>query len=260
MSSQALSEARPKMEGASRPAGRAGTHPVMLGVGSGLLLWLAFPPAGWSWLGWVALTPLFLLIPSQKSRRAIYLGAWLGGLAFWLLALNWILCIDPEAALGWGVMALVLSLVWPIFLAIARFAVRRLGLPLMIAAPIVWVATEYVRAYMFTGFPWYYLAHTQYRHLPLIQIADFSGSLGLSVLIAVASAFVVDAITLPLFRPTPRGPRLTRGMALRVGSLATALVATVGYGLFRLNTAAFTPGPRVALLQSNLMRSEAKSG
>ena len=254
MTSQALSEARPKAEGASEAAGRAGTHPVMLGIVSGVLLWFAFPPAGWSWLGWVALVPLFLLIPSHKSRLGIYLGAWLGGLTFWLLALNWILCIDPEAALGWVVMALVLSLVWPIFLALARFGVRRLGLPLMIAAPVVWVATEYVRAYMFTGFPWYYLAHSQYRHLPLIQIADFSGSLGLSLLMAVAGAFVVDAMTLPLFRPSPRGPRLTRGMAIRVGTLASALVATVGYGYFRLGTAEFTTGPRVALLQSSLMQ------
>lgn len=252
--SQALSEARPKTEGASRPAGRAGTHPAMLGIASGVLLWFAFPPAGWSWLAWVALVPLFLLIPCPKPRRAIYLGAWLGGLTFWLLALNWILCIDPEAALGWGVMALVLSAVWPIFLALARLGVRRLGLPLMVAAPVVWVATEYVRAYMFTGFPWYYLAHTQYRHLPLIQIADVSGSLGLSLLMAAASAFVVDAMTLPLFRSTPRGPRLTRGMAIRVGTLAVALAATVGYGLFRVGTAEFTPGPRVALLQSNLMQ------
>ncbi len=234
--------------------GHVGPHPVVLGVASGVLLWFAFPPAGWSWLGWVALTPLFLLVTSHRSRAAIYLGAWLGGLTFWLLALNWILCIDPSAALGWVVMALVLSLVWPAWLAITRLGVIRLGLPLMVAAPIVWVATEYARAYMFTGFPWYYLAHTQYRHLPLIQVADFAGSLGLSLLMAAAGAFAADALTLPLLRPTPRGPRLTRPMALRAGALAVALVATVTYGLARLATARFTPGPRVALLQSSLMQ------
>lgn len=246
MTSQAVTEAPPD--------GRAGAHPVVLGVASGVLLWFAFPPAGWSWLGWVALVPLFLLAKSRRSRGAIYLGAWLGGLAFWLLALSWILCIDPAAALGWVVMATVLSLVWPLALAITRVGVIRLGLPLMIAAPVVWVATEYVRAYMFTGFPWYYLAHTQYRHPALIQIADFAGSLGLSLLMAAASAFVVDALTLPLLRPSPRGPRPTRPMALRAGVLAAAVVATVTYGLARLATARFTPGPRVALLQSSLMQ------
>jgi hypothetical protein len=36
--------------------------------------------------------------------------------------------------------------------------------------------------------------------------------------------------------------------------LAVALVATITYGLARLATARFEPGPRVALLQSNLMQ------
>jgi apolipoprotein N-acyltransferase len=261
MSSQALSAATPRTDltGTGTPSPRGGTHPAVLGVASGVLLWFAFPPAGWSWLGWIALAPLFLLVPSTRSRLSIYFGAWLGGLAFWLLALNWILCIDPSAALGWAVMAMVLSTLWPLFLAIARVGTQQLKLPLMLAAPIVWVALEYVRAYMFTGFPWYYLAHTQYRQLAFIQIADFSGSLGLSFLMAVSSALVVDILTLPLLRPTPRGPRLTRPIAIRIGSLAVALAATVGYGLYRLNTARFEPGPRVALLQTNFMqRSDSK--
>jgi apolipoprotein N-acyltransferase len=239
---------------AASPSGRAGSHPAVLGLASGVLLWFAFPPAGWSWLGWVALAPLFLLISSRRSRASIYLGAWFGGLAFWLLALSWILCIDPQAALGWGVMALVLSTLWPIFLGLSRLAVNGLGLPVTMAAPIVWTAIEYVRAYMFTGFPWYYLAHTQYRQLPLIQIADFSGALGLTFLMAAASALLADALTLPIFRKTPRGPRLTPAIGIRLGCVAAGLVATLGYGLFRLNTARFEPGPRVALLQTNLMQ------
>ena len=52
----------------------------------------------------------------------------------------------------------------------------------MMAAPIVWVGLEYGRAYFLSGFPWYYLAHSQFRHLYLIQIADFASSLGISLL------------------------------------------------------------------------------
>ncbi len=251
MSSQALEEPKPKATGTP---GRAGTHPVVMGVASGVALWFAFPPAGWSWLGWVALTPFFLLAVSKRSRGAIYLGAWLGGLAFWLLALNWILCIDPSAALGWAAMATVLSLVWPAALAIIRVGVLKLGLPLMVAGPIVWVATEYARAYMFTGFPWYYLAHSQWQHIWLIQVADLTGSLGLSLLMAAASAFVADALTLPLLRPSPKGPRWTRPMWLRAGALALGIGATVAYGQVRVATAEFPAGPTVALLQSSLMQ------
>src|ERR1044072_9043274 len=52
------------------------SHPVVLALTSALLLFGAFPPAGWSWLGWVALAPLFLLLHSERSRRGVYPGGW----------------------------------------------------------------------------------------------------------------------------------------------------------------------------------------
>ena len=102
----------------------------------------------------------------------LYLGAWAGGLVFWLLSVQWVRLTDPTAWLAWLVMASVFSVWWPAFLALARLAVGRLRMPLMMAAPILWVALEYVRAFILTGFPWYYLGHSQYRFLTLIQIAD----------------------------------------------------------------------------------------
>ncbi len=41
--------------------------------------------------------------------------------------------------------------------------------------------------------------------------------------------------------------------------LAALIVATVGYGAFRLGTARFRPGPRLALMQSNLLQSRKMS-
>ena len=73
------------------------------------------------------------------------------------------------------------------------------------AFSVLWVGLEYVRAHILSGFPWYYLAHTQHRLLPMIQIADLAGALGLSFLIALVNAWLVDLRTLPLLRPTPRG-------------------------------------------------------
>ena len=55
---------------------------------------------------------------------------------------------------------------------LARVAVFRLKIPLMMAAPILWVGLEYIRAHLLTGFPWYYLGHSQFRFLSLIQVAD----------------------------------------------------------------------------------------
>ncbi len=239
----------------AEPGTRWLRHRLAAGVASGLLLWTAFPPLEWAALAWVALAPLFWLATVKGSPLKTYVSAWAGGLVFWILAVPWLRLIGPGAWIGWVVLALVFSLWWPLFLALTRWAHFRLGLPLIQAAPIIWVAVEYMRAYFLTGFPWYYLAHSQYRYLYVIQIADFAGSLGVSLLIAVVNAWLVELVTLPLLRPRAGGQggtSLTPAHLVRLWSITILVGATLGYGSFRITTAQFREGPRLALLQSNL--------
>ncbi len=256
MSSPSLAEAGVKPNGAVAPlpVTSAGPHPAVAAIGSALLLWTTFPPADWSWVAWFALAPLFSLVVSRRSRKSLYFGAWAGGMVFWTLAIQWVRLTDPTAWLAWLVMALALSFFFPGFLALCRLAVLRLRLPLMLAAPIIWVALEYVRAYVATGFPWYYLAHSQHAVLPVIQISDTTGSLGVSFVIALVNAWLVDLVTLPLLRPKVSGARLAAPQALRLAVVVAVLGATLGYGSYRLQTARFRPGPRVALLQSSFVQ------
>jgi apolipoprotein N-acyltransferase len=184
-----------------------------------------------------------------------YLAAWAGGLVFWILAVPWLSLIGPGAWIGWIVLGLVFSLWWPLFLGLARWARYRLGVPLILAAPIAWVSVEYLRAYFLTGFPWYYLAHSQYRYLFVIQIADVTGSLGVSLLIAMVNAWLVELATTPLFRPVGGRPRLTPGQSARLWAMTILMGTTLCYGAYRVSTARFRPGPRVGLLQSNLEQS-----
>ena len=262
MATQTLAATEPGQATAPAPtATPAFLHPVALGLASAVLLALAFPGQeadGWSWLAWFALAPLFGLVKSGRSRRSIYFGAWVGGFAFWLASIRWVTWSDESAWLGWLVMALVLSVWWPAVLWLARIGVRGLGVPLMVAAPVAWVALEFVQGYAFTGFSWYYLAHTQYRVLPLIQIADFAGAWGPSFLLAMANAWWVELVAGPRLRPTPRGLRPTRPQVVRFAALAAALLGTFAYGGYRLATARFRPGPTVSLLQSD-MKQEYKN-
>jgi len=248
----------PPLEKAEEP-----TQPVnyrnWAGVLSGLLLWSTFPPLEWHWLAWLALAPLFWLTIQGGSRRRIYLSAWAGGLAFWGPAIQWIRLTDASAISAWFAMALIFSVWWPGFVLITRIAVFRLKLPLILAAPLIWVGLEYSRAFILTGFPWYHLAHSQYRNLYLIQIADFTGSLGVSLLIASANALLVDLGTLPLLKRTPKGIRVTNRQMLRLWSIAVMIGATLTYGSLRIQGAQFRDGPRLALLQSNIPQ-ELKNG
>jgi apolipoprotein N-acyltransferase len=241
-------------------SGRSSRHPLVAGLASGLLLWTSFPPAEWSWLAWIALAPLFWLVTLRDDRLRSYLGAWAGGLVFWLLAVSWVRLCDSDAWMGWILMASVLSLWWPGFLALCRWTVFRLDVPLIIAAPIIWVGLEYVRAYFFSGFPWYYLGHSQFRFLFVIQIADLAGSLGVSLLIAIVNVFIIDVLTLPLLSRTKAGPRLTARQNIRLCLVTILLGTTLCYGVFRVSTAEFHDGPRLALLQSNIEQSHKTFG
>jgi apolipoprotein N-acyltransferase len=235
-------------------------HAVIAGPASGLLLWTSFPPLEWNGLAWVALAPLFWLVILHEVRWKAYLGAWLGGLVFWLLALQWLTLLDVGGFAGWVVMALVFSLWWPLFLAVARLAVVKLRIPLMMAAPIVWVGLEFGRAYFLSGFPWYYLAHSQFRHLYLIQIADFASSLGVSLLVAIVNAMVVDLFSLPLLGRSRDGFRLSRRQYVRLCVVTFLLGMTLCYGAFRVSNARFIDGPRLALLQSNIEQKHKNTG
>jgi apolipoprotein N-acyltransferase len=241
-------------------AKRLAHHRVIAGIVSGVTLWMSFPPVAWSWLAWIALVPFFWLVTLKGASWKTYLAAWCGGLVFWLLALEWVRMSDPSAWLGWLLMALLFSLWWPGFIGLARWAVFRLQIPLLLAAPVVWVGLEFVRAYFLSGFPWYYLAHSQFRQIYVIQIADLTGSLGISLLIAIVNAMVVDLVTLPLLHTTKTGTRLRPRQHVRLCLVTILLGTTLCYGAFRVSTAAFRDGPKLALLQSNIEQRHKMKG
>ena len=234
--SASLAEAAPPTPSSAR------AHPAILAAASAGLLWLAFPPVDRGYLGWAALAPFFLLVRSDRRPLPLYLGAWVGGLVFGLLSMAW---VGRASWVGMALMALFLSLWWPLFLLPARLGVRRLGLPLAVVAPVVWVALEYARANILSGFPWYYLAHTQYRYLAIIQVADLAGAWGLSLVVAASNAALVDLLRHA--RTAPPG-RWAWGQAAGVAVVAAAVMV---YGNARLGSGGFVDGPRVALLQTN---------
>ena len=150
-------------------------NPFALSAISAIAFWLAYPPADRGFLGWFALAPFLSLVRRSERPWKLYLAGWLGGWVFAIPAMSWVAQADYVGAF---LMALFMSLWWPLFLLPARLGVRRLGLPMMLVGPIVWVALEYVRSLLLSGFPWYYLAHTQYAYLPIIQVSDLFGGVG----------------------------------------------------------------------------------
>jgi apolipoprotein N-acyltransferase len=133
----------------------------------------------------------------------------------------------------------------------ARAATR---LPLVLVAPLVMVTIELTMPEIFP----YYLAISQAWVPHVIQIADFTGPLGVTALLVLCNAAVYDAGALA--RPLDAGG-LWRGgrgrAALRpLALVALAIVADLGYGALRLGQVdarrAAAPKVKTGVVQANV--------
>ena len=223
---------------------------LSLALLTGGLLTLAFP--GWEiWvLAWVALAPLMLAAGRERSAaRAFGLGL-IGGTLFfyassWWLTYSPINNADVPALLAYVLLlapTLLCGAFVGLFAAVVNVSVRRLGPTAMLAAPLVWVATEWLRLAT-TGIGWNFLGYSQAFQPALLQTASIGGVYAVSLLAAASSAALAYSALAP-----------SRGAAWRalVATLAV-VVANVAYGAVVLRTTeAATEGLAAVALQPNL--------
>ncbi len=158
-------------------------------------MWAALPPVGWWPLGWIAPVPWLLLARDRKlAGRRPYLVLWLAGFAFWLGILHWLRLPHPETSIGWVALSFYLAFYIPVFIGLVRVGVHRLGLSIVLVAPLVWTGLELAKGHLLSGFTMGSLAHSQYRWLAVIQIADVVGCYGVSGLLMFVAACVARMI------------------------------------------------------------------
>ena len=266
---------QPATKTAPAPAARGTRLLVGAALLSGGLLWLSFYPLSLGYIfGWVALVPFLLLVRAQAKPKVLYLCAWLTGLAFFVPTLQWMHVADWRMYFTWIALAVYCSLYMPAALFGIRWLDRR-RLPMIVTVPLIWVALEYVRSFLMTGFAWFYLAHTQHHWLTMIQIADLAGVYGVSLVVAAVNGFLFDFLyqqpeikqwfqqqELEPHRQYASVELLNRGflqdwtfrrnMILEGAALAFLLISVFAYGVMRMSDARFTQGPIICLLQSNL--------
>ena len=162
---------------------------------SGILLILSFPSFDVEVLAWFALVPLFYSIEGKGLHHSFILG-FLTGIISFLGILYWIIVAVhtygnvPVILSGFILLLLVvyLSLYIGAFTYLTRLIQRHSGLQTLLFAPLLWVALEYLRSFLVTGFPWANLGYSQYLNLPFIQMADITGPYGPSFVILLVNA------------------------------------------------------------------------
>lgn len=227
-------------------------------LASSVLLYLSFFPVAWGWLGWVALVPLLFLVRSRARTRRVIGFAFLVGIGFNLPALQWFRVAHVSMYFAWIFLVLLCSFYFLAAIAALRIIDRHCRVPLVVSLPVTWTALEFTRSNLWTGFSWYLLGHTQHDFLEIIQISDLTGAYGVSFLVAAVNGLVFEALYARrwfrgIWQAEEETPSVTRFALLGQALFVLALVGlALWYGCERMRQAAFTVGPRVALLQSNL--------
>jgi apolipoprotein N-acyltransferase len=179
----------------------------IVAVVSALLLLLSFPPFELSFLAWVALAPLLkTLAGGVTTRRALWLG-WLVGFEFTFFAENWIAHSMTHFGQMLTVIAYAVAMLFAAILAIfpAIFAAamakltRRFGWSALAFAPVVWVATEWLRPIV-TGVTWNALGISQVQHFRIASLSRLGGVYLVSAEIVAVNALIVLALK---FRERP---------------------------------------------------------
>lgn len=163
-------------------------------MGSGLLLTASFPGTGASWLAWIALVPLFAALVGLDFWEAFRCG-FLAGMMHFLTLLYWLV----PTMMQYGPLPLYVSV--PLLILLCAYlslfpalfcgiftTLPLRGLALVSGIPALWVFFEYLRAVLFTGFPWALLGYSQVKWLHLIQVSDIVGVYGISFLILSCNA------------------------------------------------------------------------
>jgi apolipoprotein N-acyltransferase len=242
--------------------------PWVAAVLSGLLGMGCFAPFNQAWLCWLALTPLIAAIwfsgRNSKKRwlRNLLLGyvagivfftgtfSWLGSLGtlfenFWLHGLS--LLLSLYLGLSFAFWSWLVGLIAP-----ADFVSSERNLQAGLLGASAWVAHEWVRGWLFSGFGWNGLGVALHAQWPLIQVAEFTGVTGLSFIIVLVN---IIAVTTPLrLFHEARTHRMRPHFDVTLTMIG--VIALLAYGMHSVQNRPPTRPLRVAAVQANVPQRE----
>lgn len=178
---------------------------------------------------------LFLLTLNAKTPRQAFAGGWWWGLGHFTAGLYWVcisLYVEPDKFAWLTPFALFgLPSILGIYTALATLALYHIAKKdssspshLVIVFALIWIALEYLRAHLFTGFPWNLTGYAWNMTDATLQAASLWGIYGQSFT-AVALATVPALFAIPTARALPA---LIKAMLV--------LVCLLAFGIWRLET------------------------
>ena len=141
----------------------AAARPGITALVLGLIAAVGYPPIHAWWIALPALALFVAHIRAAPTGRSAFWRGWVFGWAHLTLANNWIATAFTHQAkmpevLGWVAVPLlcIYLAVYPAFAALAVHLVGRRAGPLAFGTlfAAAWIVTEWLRSWVFTGYPW----------------------------------------------------------------------------------------------------------
>jgi apolipoprotein N-acyltransferase len=226
---------------------------LAIALGSGALAAFALPPFFLVPLLLISLPALLWLLAGASNPVRAGLIGFAFGMGHHIIGLYWIshsLLIDPWRH-GWLIPIFVggLAAILAVFIGLAATAARALGgrkpLPLLLAFAGFWTFGEWLRGWVFTGFPWNLLGSVWLFSDPMIQLAAVTGTWGVTLMTLIAFGS-------PAIAGESSAPRSQRLVAVPIALLL--LGANFFFGTDRLagSVPASVEGVQLRLVQPNI--------
>ena len=248
-------------------------------LASALLLALAFPPLHLvvpSFVGLVPLAVWLARLPGGSGGASEALrGGFLTGLLLYTLLFHWaaaaLLRFTPLGLVAFLAAVLTLSAVLAAVALGVHQAVRRLGLPVWVALPVLWTGGEWLRAHLGPlSFPWLGLGESLSGHPGLIGGADLVGGRGIGFWLALCNGLIAEVLlrlrprALEPFVPSPpsmpAGGETARRALLPALGLVSVLGLQLGYSGWRWHELELRAAARVAVVQPDVPQALKMAG
>jgi apolipoprotein N-acyltransferase len=221
---------------------------------------LGFSPFDWFPLPILALALLLgLWQRAGNARRAAAVGLAFG-LGYFLAGVSWVYVSLHEFGAMPAPLAALATLLFCAYLAAFPAAVGYgfMAMPgassvkLAMLFPAVWTLAEWVRGWLFTGFPWLALGYSQVPLSPLAGYAPVLGIYGVTLATAATAGLIVAAAS-PLLEKKREGNAGASPFRLPPSAFLLALLWLGGWALLHVEWTAREGAPvSVSLLQGNV--------
>src|SRR6266567_218736 len=198
-------------------------------TGAGLALsftWFYFPV-----YAWISVGLLLMMLFGAKPLVAFFCG-FAHAIAFVFASVPWIAEVlavhgGMSRLAGWGVLLLI-AMTWGVLTGGFAWTVNRISLRSVlmacVAAPFVWVTSEFARAHLpEISFPWNLLGYSAAANAALAQTTTLTGIYGLSFLVAAFNALLAWA-------DAARAVSLKKRLGIIAASLAVIFGVTLTCG------------------------------